>query len=158
MLVEAGDLWTKHQEGHSIVIPVNQERKSNGEAIMGAGLAFEAKLMFPRLPQQLGQHLVASQNWRPGFCVYYPDYRLFCLSTKVTWREQAKIETIRRSCELLHSLCARYRPIGGITPVTTLNGPVYLPKLGCGCGRLKWSEVQPTMAQQLPTDSYVVLT
>lgn len=156
MKIEQGDLWAKHQEGHHICIPVNRERKSGGEAVMGAGLANEARLMFPDLPRRLGEHLRNSGSYNHnGMFLHFPDYRLFLLATKDKWRQPSMLTIIDRSCEMLaHAVRTRLKSGSLVSPV---RWPVYLPKLGCGCGQLKWPDVYPTMKKHLDTDDYVVL-
>lgn len=155
MKIEQGDLWQKHQEGHHICIPVNKERKTNGDAVMGAGLANEARLMFPDLPKKLGEFIRQNNRWASGLFCHLPNYRLFLLATKESWRETSKLTTIERSCELLAHAYRNTLRTG--TLVSPIRWPIYLPKLGCGCGQLKWPSVQPVMAKYLATDDFVVL-
>jgi hypothetical protein len=51
-----GNIWDHHQDGW-IVVTTNGIIKSNGDAVMGAGIALEAARKFPDLPRQLGDRL-----------------------------------------------------------------------------------------------------
>ena len=52
-----GDLWQFYAVGEVIAIPTNGIVKSNGDAVMGAGLAKDAASRFPDLPKWLGDRL-----------------------------------------------------------------------------------------------------
>ena len=57
-----GNIWDFYAQGKWIVITTNGNTKSNGEAIMGRGVALEAAQRLPELPQMLGQRLRAGGN------------------------------------------------------------------------------------------------
>lgn len=152
MKVEQGDLWEKHQEGHHICIPVNKERKSGGEAVMGAGLANEARLIFPQLPRLLGDALNGRVQWQTGFFMHLPAYRLFLLATKTDWRKPSELAIIDSSCASMAAALKSTKT----SLIAPIRYPVYLPKLGCGCGKLKWPQVAPVISKHL-NDDFVVL-
>ena len=45
-----GDIWDYHKQGHWIVITTNGTVKSNGEAVMGRGIALQARAKFIQHP------------------------------------------------------------------------------------------------------------
>lgn len=49
-----GDIWDYHSKGRWIVITTNGTVKNNGEAVMGRGVALQAKQRFPQLPKKVG--------------------------------------------------------------------------------------------------------
>lgn len=55
-----GDLWDLHDQGFCIGVPTNGDRRRDGRAVMGAGVAFAAVQLFPNLPILLGAKLRAS--------------------------------------------------------------------------------------------------
>ena len=78
-----GDIWDYHDQGHWIVITTNGIVKSNGEAVMGKGIALQAKQRYPDLPKELGQSITFCGNTvrvlgRPPFS----GYRLVSFPTK----------------------------------------------------------------------------
>ncbi|NBQ70714.1 MAG: hypothetical protein EBU46_18540 [Nitrosomonadaceae bacterium] len=152
MKIEQGDLWQKHQEGYHICIPVNKETKSDLTAVMGAGLANEARLIFPELPKLLGE-AIRRDSHSTGLFFRLPAYRLIMLGTKRNWRDPSDLESIRRSCE---RMAAAIGKPGANSLIDPAQYPVYLPKLGCGCGKLKWTDVAPVMQRAL-NDNFVVL-
>lgn len=150
MLIESGDLWVKHQDGHHIVIPINQERKNNGLAVMGSGLAHEAAVQFPQLPFWLGEQL-RQVHWHGSRCYWHEDYRLIMFPTKAKWREPSTLSLIKASCSGLLKI------VGSLEWNQRTTGLVYMPKLGCGCGRLNWNEVRPALERELPGPNFIAL-
>jgi len=139
MIEVHGDIWDYHDQGW-IVIPTNLIVKSNGLAVMGAGLALQAAQRFPSLPRKLGEYLAIG-----GHSVsYYPEYRLFCLPTKESWREKSSLSVITDGCSTL------------VTQARNIE-KVFLPKLGCGLGGLDWEDVKPVLERLLPGDKFVVV-
>lgn len=93
-----GNLWDFHNRGRTswIVITNNGNRKGNGEAVMGAGLALQAKKKFPQLPMWLGNRIKDFGNQ-----VYFfggIDINIVTFPTKENWWESSSVDIIRRSC------------------------------------------------------------
>lgn len=156
MIEIEGNIWD--YTGKYIVIPINLEVKKNGENIMGAGLALEAKNKFPNFPKMVGNSIKAKQfnetrrvnyynlsDMDNGYNFYYngvafptkykPQYTS-CLNL-ILWGAK----------QLAHDF--------GET-----NFKCYLPRLGCGVktGQLDWStQVKPILANIL-NDNFIVVT
>jgi len=76
-----GNIWDFHRVGYWVIIPTNGNIKKNGEAVMGKGLALEAKKKFPRLPKQLAERLESY-----GDSVHiFAEYRIVTFPTKKNW-------------------------------------------------------------------------
>ncbi len=134
MKVEKGNLWEKHQQGYHIVIPLST-KLVQGQMVMTSGLADEARLQFPLLPQAWA---------RPPISRYVPNLRvasrqrLFGLAVKHDWRDKPDPVVILVGWRsLLDLVSAMVSNQCSDTPMF----PIYLPKLGCGGGRLKWEDV-----------------
>jgi len=140
-----GNIWEFRREGEGkyIVIPTNGSVKSNGECVMGRGLAFQAKVKFPNLPKELGERIKQYGNQ----VFLWTKYRLITFPVKHNWWEKADINLIIESCNQLMEIF-KYN-------LTGLPTPVYLPKVGCGNGKLNWSEVEPFL-EQLLDDRFIV--
>ena len=133
-----GDIWKYHELGYWIVIPTNGfVKKESGECVMGRGLALQAKLKFPKLPFELGALIDKYGNC--GFV--FPQYRLFSFPVKHNWWESADIELIKQSCEGL-VVCSYYN-------WSKIPQPIYLPRVGCGNGKLRWKDVKPVIEEGL---------
>jgi len=133
-----GDIWDYHAKGHWIVITTNGSLNPRGECVMGRGVAKEATLRFPNLPRQLGERIKQYGNHVFAF----PQYRIFTFPVKHNWWEKADFRLIERSCEEL----ARSR----------ISTSIYLPRPGCGNGKLLWKQVKPILQRYLDNTFVVV--
>lgn len=124
-----GDIWDYHAKGAWVVITTNGTVKRNGEAVMGKGVALEAKKRFPLLPLFLGSEMrLHGLRVEP-----FPEYRLVCLPVKYNWWIPADYELIERSAhELMDMLNVDEDGPELIHP------PVYMVRPGCGAGGLAW--------------------
>lgn len=122
-----------------VVIPTNGKIKQNGECVMGAGLALQAKDRFPGLSKELGDILSVAGN----HVVYFETYSLITFPTKDHWKQSSCISLIERSAAELSRLILRQR--------------VFVPRVGCGLGGLDWSQVKPILQKYLNNERYVLL-
>ena len=140
------NIWNKWKEGHYIVIPTNGYIKTNGCAVMGRGLALQAVKRFPKLPVRLGELLEDCGNNVFAF----HDVRIFTFPVKHEWFNAAKLKLIRRSCIQLNTYVSQ-------TCRSEIKDlPVYIPRVGCGNGRLKWKDVKPFLLKYLDEDLFAV--
>jgi hypothetical protein len=173
MIERRGDLWADDVEGWEpgdaqppwLVVTTNGERKTNGHAVMGAGVAKQAAKLFPVLPQELGSRLRDNGNR-----VYHlgthrlpgpsrdPSVRanhdklvrvIVSFPTKHRWREASDIDLIDKSARELVALVAY---------CTNKPKVVVLPRPGTLNGRLAWSVVKPVLEERLKGDRYVVVS
>jgi len=142
-----GDLWDFHAKGDWIVIPTNCVVRTDGRAVMGAGVAKKAASKFPYLPKLLGLH-ISLYGSKPFI---FWEYGLICLPSKYNFSEIADmglLEEGARNLPLIRQL---------ILEKTTLDTiPIYLPRLGTGLGRRKWDLVKIMLAAYLDDDFVVV--
>lgn len=141
-----GQLWDYHKAGEWICITTNGFINKAGEVVMGRGCAAEAKVRFPRLPKQIAkwQRLVNPDN--PIFLVC-PEERLVTFPVKYKWFELANLDLIGSSAKKLAEFMAQ----DGAPP------RIFLPRPGCGNGKLAWEDVKAVIEPILP-DSVVVIT
>ena len=136
-----GNIWDFHSAGYWIVIPTNGIVSPNtGKAVMGAGLALQAKEKFPKLPKELGRRIY-NHNVRAES---FPQYKLICFPTKYDWRKPSSLKLIVESSVALNKFIEE-------SEETTL----YMPQVGCGRGELVWSVVK--QALHLVLDHRVVI-
>lgn len=150
MRAEYGDLWAYLDRVDAICITTNGVVKRDGTAVMGAGIAAEARRRFPHLPRALGAHLECAGNvpvvlgtqvgsLDPPTIISFP--------TKHDWRTDSSIELIMHSALRL-------------VDIANVHGyaQVALPAPGCGNGGLVWSVVRPVIAPILDDRFVVVLS
>jgi|TARA_R110000744_G_scaffold181806_1_gene300974 hypothetical protein len=140
MKIIAGNIWDKWEEGYYIGITTNCELNKKGEAIMGAGIAKEAKKRIPSLPFELGHYkedLSTVTVWN--------KHKIITIPTKYEWRKPSDVNLIIKSCHDLSFL------------MSIIQEEVYLPQLGCSNGQLKWKDVKPLMEEYLVDERFIVM-
>jgi hypothetical protein len=134
------DIWKLHKLGFWIVIPTNGFIRNDGTCVMGRGLALQASIKFPNMPKELGNMLQQYGN----LIFAFPEYRLFTFPVKYNWWEKADLDLIKKSCK-------------GLVTITHYNWsnipkPVYIPRVGCGNGKLNYNDVKPILEENLNND------
>lgn len=135
-----GDLWEVKCEARCIT--TNGLTLQDGTAVMGAGIAKQAKARYPWLPRHLGK-LLQSRGNHVYYLGQWEGAKLVTFPTKHDWRDNSDPELIRQSCRELKNL--------------GYKGVVAMPRPGCGNGGLDWAAVKPILEQELPEDNYVVV-
>lgn len=138
-----GDIWDCHDRGHWIVITTNSVVNSS-RAVMGKGIALEAKERFSELPILLGEKLT---RWGNHVYLFRPPIRLITFPTKEDWRLNSLPTLIAQSAFELMMMWK-----GSIRQPT-----IYMPRPGCGNGGLDWKDVKPILERYLD-DRFVVVT
>lgn len=127
MLEVTADIWDLHASGEWVCVTTNGVVKTNGHAVMGAGIAKTAALKFPGLPRRLGADI---RHCGPKVTAF-PDLRIIAFPTKFDWRDDSSLDLIALSCDQLMASIGEL----GIERV-------YLPRPGCSHGRLSWRIVK----------------
>lgn len=133
-----GNLWdyhtttgdTSYYRQSPIVITTNGEVKKDGGAVMGRGVALQARRKFKTLQWELGTRLKEIGN----NVHYFPEYNLFTFPVKHHWREPASLDLIEKSSQELQTILK-----------DTQNIIIYSVRPGCGNGGLDWKEVKPVV-------------
>ncbi len=139
-----GDIWTFYNKGYWIVITTNGTVKKNGKAVMGRGVALQAKKRFPELPEIIGTHIRYDRS-KVDFLF---SHRIISFPVKNNWWEKGSLILIERSCNEMLNLLT-YEPYREIKEV-------YLVRPGCGNGQLNWEDVRPILEKYLD-DRFVVV-
>jgi len=136
-----GDLW---KFDGIIAITTNGFVKKDRTYVMGRGCARQTAVRFPELPRKLASRISTEGNR----VFYFPEYRLITFPVKHNWWETADLGLIERSArELLR-----------IIEVKNIKEAVYLPRPGCGNGRLKWEDVKKILSRILKSDQFHIVT
>ena len=136
-----GDLW---DFGGIIAITTNGFVKRDRTCVMGRGCAKQAAATFPEMPYKLGTKISAQGN----HVFYFPEYRLITFPVKHVWWEPADSSLIRRSARELLKTIEEFN----------IKEPVYLPRPGCGNGKLKWEDVKEILSPILKSDQIHIVT
>ncbi len=136
-----GNLWDFHP-ANPVCITTNGVIKKNGELVMGAGIALQAKMRFPILPYTLALLVRDFGN----IVFHLIDENLFSFPTKNNWRDKSDIDLIAKSAQRL------------VRETNDLRFQrVYLPKPGCANGQLSWPVVDKVISEILDDRFVVVL-
>lgn len=127
------DVWQLHAGGLWAVVPTNTICKSDGTAVMGAGLALAAAQCFPDLPARYGAALAAGTTR-----IVVNDHRLLLAPTKNDWRRPAVVD-------LVHQLLDAVAGWSTAHPAEA----VAVAAPGCGRGGLPWPQVRDAARQRL---------
>lgn len=143
MNVVYGDFW--EWDAQARVITTNGYVNRRGEAVMGRGVAYQARerLHF-NIARVLGEAIE-----RGGNHVYALSEGYFSFPVKHHWSDRADLALIERSAgELV--IMMQYPSMRRAYPT------IVLPRPGCGNGGLLWEKVEPVIAPILDDRFYVI--
>lgn len=171
MLEIKGNLWEKNswQDGNGkpiqvensaavwICITTNGQIKKDGKAVMGAGIAKDARDRYKGVDEILAQKLKARGN-RVSYLRDLPEFgpkgRLLSFPTKQKWKEASSLELIKESAKELSAQFARAK--AHYSSRTKLV--VILPRPGCNNGKLNWENVKEILEPILDTDEFLIIS
>lgn len=127
------DLWKFHPDSW-IGITTNGYINAQGQCVMGRGCALEAKKRYPNLPRIIANHIKEQGN----HVFVFPKVKIITFPVKHKYNQMADLSLIRRSAKELVMQLDEY----GIDEF-------YLPRPGCGNGKLRWADVEPILDEIL---------
>jgi len=137
-----GDLW-KTQSDYKVVT-TNGFVKKNGAAVMGRGVALQAKQKFPGLEFAVGEYIKTYGN---HVGLISEETGIVIFPTKSVWWEVSDLRLIERSAKELKKLTEELQ-----------DKTFAMPVPGIGNGRLAIKDVWPILRKvQLPNSVIVVL-
>jgi hypothetical protein len=139
MLEECGDFWRIPADLRCIT--TNGALRINGNAIMGRGVALEARKRYHEIETILGSFISKYGNH-----VFYLGYNLISFPTKYHWKQDSDIQLIRRSAQELVYLLKDNK-----------SKRVLLTRPGCGNGNLNWPDVRNVIQDILVDNKFIVV-
>ncbi len=143
-----GDIWNVAKTiagSTTLCITTNGVVGVDG-AIMGKGIAMEARERYPDLPKLLGRKLEKHGN----HVFHFPDKTLFTFPTKNHWRDDAVPDLIVQSAlELRHFV--------DYTDSIYLH-KIFLPRPGCGNGGLDWEKQVKPLIKDILDDRFIIIS
>ncbi len=151
MIIRNADIWSVNCDW--LCIPTNNRIyrcRQTGllKAVMGAGLAKQARDRVPGIDQMLAIHLQSSEANVPGMIGFYEGKIIWSFPTNYDWRKPSDIELIQRSAQILAHYWKKTQSMKDTV--------VALPEVGCGEGGLEWSEVEPVLKKELNNYNFIV--
>lgn len=136
MRVRYGDLWENFPQ-ELVVIPTNLGWRTDGCAVMGAGIAAQAAARFPDLPEWYGYLCKRFREDTP--VLLHPQHRLILFPTKpydetapwLSWKADSDVKLVWRSAAQLAAF--------------TFDETISIPLVGCGHGKLTPDIVLPIL-------------
>ena len=142
-----GDLWTVVPTGyHEVWRGVTTNGVvNNGQLIMGAGTAKQAKDKFPSLPLILGG-LVEHMDGNIPYYIHVDDADpVFSFPTKNHYRSKSDEKLIMKSAISLANKA-----------ILNPGDAFILPRPGVGLGGLDWKNIRPILLTLLPDNVFIV--
>jgi len=164
-----GDLWA--HPANIVVITTNGSIRRDGHAVMGRGVAKQAKDRFPHISKALAGLIKKSGNHVYYLGAFMRDLppkisdgsildsvtdsemkHIIAFPVKHEWHQLASIDLILRSVIELNYLCHIILPGAAIE-----TDIIAMPRPGCGNGGLDWlKDVRPIVEPHL-NDRYVIV-
>jgi len=144
---ERGNMWRSFSCTDAFCITTNSYIRNDGELVMGAGIALQAKKIFDDLPLALGQK-IERKCGHLGIYGTFPSNRkeidkIVAFQVKTHFKNKADLELIQKSAEQLSKIATKYPD-----KRYDLNFP------GIGNGGLNQDEVMP-IVNQLPDNVHI---
>lgn len=133
MIEIEGNIWNIKSDWKCIT--TNGRVSYDGTAVMGRGVALQAKQRYPELPRILGKHIKEFGNV-PGLLSYTGQFSIWSFPVKHHWKEKADLNLIMRSVDLISQAADKFR-----------CNDIIIPRPGCGNGQLTWEQVKPIVEQ-----------
>ena len=152
MRILRGSLWDVELDNCLRVIPVNLGWKTNGENVMGRGVAKQAAEKYPILPSWYGWRCEAMADtkltrlYRYQNLLLFPVKPLFKTSPQLSWQRRADLTLVEESTKQLANFF-----------VGTGTNHVALPLVGCGNGGLPPLKVLPILQRYLKGDRFLLI-
>ena len=125
-----GDIWKAIADYY--VITTDGDVRKDGAAVMGRGVALQAKKRFSGIEYTLGRGIQLRGNHVKLIG------RLITFPVKHHWRQKADLELIKRSANELRNLINDLN----VRNMFALPLRIALPRPGCGNGGLDWKSVK----------------
>lgn len=151
ILYNAGDIFDlPKKRDEAVCITTNGIVKTNGCAVMGAGIAKQANMSFHGLAKDLGGLLTQYGNrvYDMGFrkdSITGNWIRIITFPTKHNWRDKSDLSLIRTSAEQIIDICDGR----GIHTC-------YLTRPGCANGGLDWETQVRPLIEPILDDRFVI--
>lgn len=141
-LIQA-NIWEYADKLDYVCITTNSIVKQNGELVMGAGNALQAKQRVPTLPLDFGDQIKSKNLQGKFYGLLLSHEKYLAFQTKLHYQDESPLDVVSKSVAALERLANKY-------PDKTFG----LPFPGISNGRLSAKVVYP-MLLKLPDNVYV---
>ena len=162
-----GDIWSHKTEDNWIVISTNGFVKFNGEAVMGRGIAHQARQKYSGIALELGTKIreegnivhelsnglisfpvkgVREVNNGTNVVSHWVD-KVKIGATVPGWMCKARVDLIKKSAKQLVELADE-----------RAMEEVVMPRVGCGFGELDWETTIKPIMEKILDQRFLILT
>ena len=140
-----GNIWD--QKCDWLCVTTNGIIKKNGCAVMGKGIALQAKQRYPYIDKILAQKIQKNGNIVSPL-IKVDGHCILSFPTKHHWKDSSDLELIKESATQLktHFDEQSEKPV------------VILPRPGCSNGKLDWADVKAIIEPILIDDNFLVIS
>lgn len=147
-----GDIfeYIKDKKIDAICCTTNMIVKSNGELVMGAGVAKAFAEKHPELPKRFG---TLAKYWIPlktsvpvSIMTYYKNPYIIYFPTKHHWKDPSPPELVERSLQQLKKIVTDWE-----------MKKVVLPRPGCSNGGLSWDGYVKHLCEKYLDERFVII-
>jgi hypothetical protein len=129
-----GNFWEEAKKDcyDAIICTTNEIIKTNGELVMGAGIAKDFAQRYPNSPLEWGQRIKEiGEDYHVLVSLLHSKPHLVALQTKKHWRDNSSYYLVKSSLYRLQLIAV------------ALNWKkVLMTRPGCGNGGLDWNEIK----------------
>jgi len=143
MIEIKGNLWNFYNKGHWICITTNGTIRKDGCLVMGRGCALEATKAWSGCAKLLGGLIKETGNIPYMFL----DKKIITFPVKHAWHERANLRLIKESARSIKKIVNNWR-----------IKELYIPRPGCGNGKLDWEIVKPELEKIFTDDRFIIIS
>jgi len=144
MIEIVGDIWD--QKCDWLCITTNGMTKKNNRAVMGAGIALQARQRYTNIDLILGKKIKERGNVVSSL-VKDGDTVIIAFPTKNDWRNPSDMDLIVQSAQQLKKHFDN----------NTSKPLVMIPRPGCSNGGLEWEDVKEKIGKILVDDRFIIV-
>lgn len=141
-LIQA-NIWEYADKLDYVCITTNSVIKQNGELVMGAGNALQAKQRVPTLPLDFGNQIKSKNLQGKFYGLLLSHEKYLAFQTKLHYQDESPLDVVSKSVSALERLANKY-------PDKTFG----LPFPAISNGKRTVAEILP-MLETLPNNVYV---
>jgi len=146
MIEIVGDIW--EQKCDWLCITTNGIVKKDGRAVMGKGIALQAKKRYPNIDRILAKKIRERGNIVSSLLRDHENEKwIISFPTKDDWKKPSSLKLIAESAKQLKQHFDDYN----------LKPLVMLPRPGCSCGGLEWKDVKQILLNILVDDRFIII-
>lgn len=144
MILKTGNIWESYDQAELFLFTSNSIIKSNGELVMGSGIAMEVRDKHKGIAKRLGTMLL-NKGFKSGDIygmLFDTKTKIAAFQTKTHYSEKSPIELVQYSTNILAELAL------------FIDGEIHMTMPACGHGGRTVEEILPIVSK-LPDNVFI---